>query len=83
MAGKKLPPAPGCVDEQLSSLVASTATPSEVHAELDIRTTDTPYALQLLMDMYRTQFMQMLESMRSPQFKTDVNEDIKKEKVSN
>nr|CAD7443525.1 unnamed protein product [Timema bartmani] len=57
--GKKLPPAPGCVDQQLTSLSIGDA--SSMHTELDIppAPADTPYALQLLLDVYRAQFIQM------------------------
>lgn len=54
--GKKPPPAPGCVDQHLSSLSLSlqshTAT---VHEELSIPAAPsaTPYALQILLDLYR------------------------------
>lgn len=48
--GKKLPPAPGCVDQQLTSLTGDMK-----HNELDIPPApgETPYALQILLDMYR------------------------------
>ncbi|KAF4532063.1 hypothetical protein B566_EDAN016135 [Ephemera danica] len=81
--GQKLPPAPGCVDEQLTSLVVGAAAPAEVHNELEIRPTDTPYALQLLLDVYRQQLTHMVDRMKTPQFKTEINQDIMKEKDRN
>jgi H3 lysine-79-specific histone-lysine N-methyltransferase len=54
--GKKPPPAPGTVDQQLSSL-SLTLQPNvpSVHEELSIPAApaDTPYALQILLDLYR------------------------------
>lgn len=57
--GKKPPPAPGCVDQQLSSLSLSLQSHStSVHEELSIppAPSATPYALQILLDMYRYTF---------------------------
>ncbi|CAG2065803.1 unnamed protein product, partial [Timema podura] len=78
--GKKLPPAPGCVDQQLTSLSIGDA--SSMHTELDIppAPADTPYALQLLLDVYRAQFIQMVDLIKSPKYKHDVDLQIDKEK---
>ncbi|KAK6624551.1 hypothetical protein RUM44_011410 [Polyplax serrata] len=84
--GKKLPPAPGCVDQQLTALrVLPTVELSDVHNELDIppAPADTPYALQLLLDMFRAQFLQMVELMKTPQHKQDVKIQIETEKERN
>ncbi|XP_036146455.1 histone-lysine N-methyltransferase, H3 lysine-79 specific isoform X3 [Monomorium pharaonis] len=84
--GKKPPPAPGCVDQQLSSLSLSLQSHStSVHEELSIppAPSATPYALQILLDLYRDQFMLMLESMRTPTYKASVNTDIVKERERN
>ncbi|XP_012214481.1 histone-lysine N-methyltransferase, H3 lysine-79 specific [Linepithema humile] len=84
--GKKPPPAPGCVDQQLSSLSLSLQSHStSVHEELSIppAPSATPYALQILLDLYRDQFMLMLESMRMPTYKVSVNTDIAKERERN
>ncbi|XP_014474310.1 PREDICTED: histone-lysine N-methyltransferase, H3 lysine-79 specific isoform X2 [Dinoponera quadriceps] len=84
--GKKPPPAPGCVDQQLSSLSLSLQSHStSVHEELSIppAPSATPYALQILLDMYRDQFMLMLESMRTPSYRVSVNADISKERERN
>ncbi|KYN43096.1 Histone-lysine N-methyltransferase, H3 lysine-79 specific [Trachymyrmex septentrionalis] len=84
--GKKPPPAPGCVDQQLSSLSLSLQSHStSVHEELSIppAPSATPYALQILLDLYRDQFMLMLESMRTPTYKLSVNTDIAKEREKN
>ncbi|XP_035724732.1 histone-lysine N-methyltransferase, H3 lysine-79 specific-like isoform X3 [Vespa mandarinia] len=84
--GKKPPPAPGCVDQQLSSLSLSLQSHStSVHEELSIppAPSATPYALQILLDLYRDQFMLMLESMRTPTYRVSVNTDIVKERERN
>lgn len=79
--GKKLPPAPGCVDQQLTSLTAAQTRP--VHSELEIppAPAETPYALQLLLDMYRQQFLSMVDLMKSEKYKESVDAQIVKEKV--
>lgn len=54
--GKKPPPAPGTVDQQLSSLsLALQPNAASVHEELSIPAAPaaTPYALQILLDLYR------------------------------
>ncbi|XP_057339475.1 histone-lysine N-methyltransferase, H3 lysine-79 specific-like isoform X3 [Microplitis mediator] len=84
--GKKLPPAPGCVDQHLSSLSLSLqANTTSVHEELSIPPAPaaTPYALQILLDHYRDQFMAMLESLRTPAYKDSVNEELAKERERN
>ncbi|XP_021930748.1 histone-lysine N-methyltransferase, H3 lysine-79 specific-like isoform X3 [Zootermopsis nevadensis] len=80
--GKKPPPAPGCVDQQLTSLTLNS---NSVHTELDIppAPADTPYALQILLDMYRAQFLQMVEMMKSPRYRDDVNLQIERDKERN
>ncbi|XP_033226920.1 histone-lysine N-methyltransferase, H3 lysine-79 specific isoform X2 [Belonocnema kinseyi] len=84
--GKKPPPAPGCVDQQLSSISISLQTSANaVHEELSIPAAPsaTPYALQILLDLYRDQFMAMLDSMRTPTYRVSVNADIAKERERN
>lgn len=78
--GRKLPAAPGCVDQQLTSLTGDMQ-----HNELDIPAapSDTPYALQILLDLYRTQFMQAIEQMKSTTHKENVNKQIATEKERN
>ena len=54
--GKKPPPAPGCVDQQLSSISMSLqSNANTMHEELSIPAAPsaTPYALQILLDLYR------------------------------
>lgn len=80
-SGKKLPPAPGCVDQQLTSLTTSTA--KTVHEELDIppAPAETPYALQVLLDLFRSQFIDAIDQMKKPNYKDHVRAQIQKEKV--
>lgn len=79
-SGKKLPPAPGCVDQQLTALSADNVT----HNELDIPQAprNTPYALQILMDIFRDNYMSMVNQMKKPQYRVNVDAQIKQEKVA-
>lgn len=56
-----------------------------IHTELAIpqAPSETPYALQILLDMYRVQFMQMIETMKAPNYKQQVESQILKEKERN
>lgn len=78
--GKKLPPPPGCVDQQLTALSTDM-----VHDELDIPPIpgNTPYALQILLDMYRMQYMNMIEQMKSPSYKHTIQQQINEERERN
>lgn len=78
--GMRLPPAAGCVDQHLASY-AGTMT----HEELDLPAapTETPYALKILLDVYRTQFMTFLESMKSSAFKENLHRQIENEREKN
>lgn len=78
--GKKLPAAPGCVDQQLTSLKGLME-----HSELNIpdAPTDTPYALQILLEVFRNQFMSYLDQMRSSVYKENVSAEIDSERDRN
>lgn len=78
--GKRLPPAPGCVDQLLTSLAGDMQ-----HTELDIpeAPSETPYALQILLDLYKAQFMKTIEAMRKPAYKDTVQQQIEREKERN
>lgn len=78
--GRRLPPAPGCVDQLLTSLTGNMR-----HEQLEIppAPTGTPYALQILLDLFRNQFMQCLEQMRNPAHKQTVNKQISDDKMRN
>ncbi|XP_063703386.1 histone-lysine N-methyltransferase, H3 lysine-79 specific isoform X2 [Culicoides brevitarsis] len=80
LIGKKLPPARGCIDQQLSSIAGTM-----VHEELEIPAAplETPYALQILMDVFKTQMMNFLNSMRTPTYKDNLNDQISKERERN
>uniref|UniRef100_A0A1B6E1Y7 Histone-lysine N-methyltransferase, H3 lysine-79 specific n=1 Tax=Clastoptera arizonana TaxID=38151 RepID=A0A1B6E1Y7_9HEMI len=82
--GKKLPPAPGCVDQQLTSLTAVTTRPVLVHSELDIppAPSETPYALQILLDIFRQQYLSYVEDMKTTKYRTNTESLIAKEKVN-
>nr|XP_036229433.1 histone-lysine N-methyltransferase, H3 lysine-79 specific isoform X2 [Bactrocera oleae]XP_036229434.1 histone-lysine N-methyltransferase, H3 lysine-79 specific isoform X2 [Bactrocera oleae] len=74
---KKLPAAPGCVDQQLTSLLTRNMT----HTELEIPEApqDTPYALQILLDVFRTQYMAMIEQMKTKSFVPNIKRQIQLE----
>lgn len=78
-------PPPGCVDQRLSALALTLQARDQQHAELDIPTApqNTPYSLQLLLDLYRDQFLKFIEQMRRPDYATEINDQISKEKERN
>ncbi|XP_057663160.1 histone-lysine N-methyltransferase, H3 lysine-79 specific-like isoform X1 [Diorhabda carinulata] len=80
-AGKKPPPAPGCVDQKLTTLSSDLI----VHNELDIpeQPAETPYGLQVLLDMFKGQYMQMLHQMKNPNYKVMIDSQIEDEKERN
>ncbi|CAG9855378.1 unnamed protein product [Phyllotreta striolata] len=80
-SGKKPPPAPGCVDQKLTTLSSDLI----VHNELDIpeQPSDTPYGLQVLLDMFKGHYMQMLNQMKNPHYKSMVDSQIEDEKERN
>ncbi|XP_059477589.1 histone-lysine N-methyltransferase, H3 lysine-79 specific isoform X2 [Neocloeon triangulifer] len=82
--GQKLPPAPGCVDQQLPSLIlVENCAPSIVHNEVEPRNSLEPYGLQVLLDSIRTSYMQFIHYMKTPDFKVSVQMSIKAEKERN
>jgi len=74
---KKLPAAPGTVDQQLTALL----TENMAHTELDIPAApqDTPYALQILLDVFRSQYTTMIEHMKSSAYVPQVQKQIAQE----
>ncbi|KAH8318764.1 hypothetical protein KR074_005696 [Drosophila pseudoananassae] len=74
---KKLPAAPGTVDQQLTALL----TDNMAHTELDIPTApqDTPYALQILLDVFRSQYMAIIDHMKSSAFVPQVQKQLAQE----
>lgn len=75
-------PAPGCVDQKLSRLTSSTVAGVLRHEELPIPPSNTPYALEVLLDVFRQQFLTMLDSFKKPEYKDYVLKQIDAEKVS-
>ncbi|KAL1463487.1 hypothetical protein WDU94_015235, partial [Cyamophila willieti] len=81
--GKKLPPARGCVDQTLTSLSTAQALPvGGLHTELEIPPTpaETPYSLQMLLDILRNQYLAMIERLKSEKYKKEVEDQIEIEK---
>ncbi|KAM8701568.1 hypothetical protein ACLKA7_007649 [Drosophila subpalustris] len=74
---KKMPAAPGTVDQQLTSLLRGDMS----HRELDIpvASQDTPYSLQILLDVFRSQYMNLIEHMRSSAYLPQVQKQIAQE----
>lgn len=79
--GKKLPPPPGCVDQQFTSLTAVAAATLPVHTELPPAPGDTPYALQVLLDLYREQLLAAVDIMKTDTYAKEISEKIREEKV--
>jgi len=79
--GKKLPPARGCIDQQLTTLSSDMI----IHNELDIPAdpSETPYSLQVLLDMFRVQYMQMIQQLKTPKYKESIQNYIEEEKDRN
>lgn len=83
--GKKPPPAPGTVDQQLTSVrLMPSVGLSDLHNELDIPPEpDTPYGLQLMLDVWRAEYLQMVVNMKSPKYRAKIEAEIAAEKVNN
>lgn len=74
-------PAPGCVDQKLSKFAVSQDGVLR-HEELPIPpTSDTPYALEVLLDRFRQQFLNMIDMFKNSEYKDVVNKQIEEEKV--
>nr|XP_027225717.1 histone-lysine N-methyltransferase, H3 lysine-79 specific-like isoform X5 [Penaeus vannamei] len=77
-------PAPGCVDQKLSLFTSSTVGGVIRHEELPIPPkSDTPYALEVLLDVFRQQFLNMLDTIKNPDYKDYVLQQIEVEKEKN
>ncbi|CAL4067690.1 unnamed protein product, partial [Meganyctiphanes norvegica] len=73
----------GTVDQKLSSISSSTDGVLK-HEELPIPPArDTPYALEVLLDMLRQQFLNMLDNFKKPDYADFVNKQIDEEKEKN
>ncbi|CAG9796705.1 unnamed protein product [Diatraea saccharalis] len=76
-------PPPGCVEQRLSALGVQLQPADRLHSELDIpRSPHTPYSLQLLLDMFRDQYLAFIHRMNTPEYAIDIRQQIDKEKVS-
>ncbi|XP_069362021.1 histone-lysine N-methyltransferase, H3 lysine-79 specific isoform X1 [Maniola hyperantus] len=77
-------PPPGCVEQRLSALGVALQPAERMHSELDIpRAPHAPYSLQLLLDMFRDQYLALLRRMTTPDYANDVRHQINKEKERN
>ncbi|KAJ8735467.1 hypothetical protein PYW07_007087 [Mythimna separata] len=77
-------PPPGCVEQRLSALGVALQAPSRLHSELDIpRAPHTPYSLQLLLDMFRDQYLAFITRMNTPEYAAEIRQQIEKEKERN
>ncbi|CAH2209173.1 jg1253, partial [Pararge aegeria aegeria] len=81
--GSVTAPPPGCVEQRLSALGVQQQPAERLHSELDIpRAPNAPYSLQLLLDMFRDQYMTLLRRMGTPEYAVEVRQQIDKEKVT-
>ncbi|CAK1544629.1 unnamed protein product [Leptosia nina] len=77
-------PPPGCVEQRLSALGVSLQSPERLHSELEIpRSPQTPYSLQLLLDMFRDQYLAFVGKMNTPEYAQDIRHQIDKERERN
>lgn len=75
-------PPPGCVEQRLSALGALQPADRQ-HDELQIpRGPPAPYGLQLLLDVFRDQYLAFIRRMAEPDYAANVRQQIDKEKVS-
>lgn len=77
-------PAPGCVDQKLPMISTSTACGILRHEELPIPpSSNTPYALEVLLDVMRQQYMTLIDSFKKPEYKDYVMKQMETEKEKN
>ncbi|CAH2989478.1 unnamed protein product [Chilo suppressalis] len=82
--GAETAPPPGCVEQRLSALGVQLQPADRLHSELDIpRSPHTPYSLQLLLDMFRDQYLAFIHRMNTPEYASDIRHQIDKEKERN
>lgn len=80
LTGKKLPAAKGTIDQKLTQLSSAATTGIIKHEEMPITTRNTPYALQKLLEMYKNQFLDAIETMKSPQYRRQLLDQVEVEK---
>lgn len=78
--GIKQPAAAGCIDAHLSSYSGMM-----IHEEIDdpMTNNDVPFALKVLLDTFKAQYMNYINTMRSATFKENLNRQIESEKEKN
>ncbi|XP_028176324.1 histone-lysine N-methyltransferase, H3 lysine-79 specific isoform X2 [Ostrinia furnacalis] len=77
-------PPPGCVEQRLSALGVALQPAERLHSELDIpRSPTAPYSLQLLLDMFRDQYLALVRRMATPEYADEIRHQIDKEKERN
>ncbi|KAJ0182619.1 hypothetical protein K1T71_001988 [Dendrolimus kikuchii] len=77
-------PPPGCVEQRLSALGVQLQSAERLHSELEIpRSPHTPYSLQLLLDMFRDQYLAFIHHMNTPEYAHEIRQQIDKEKERN
>nr|XP_026494778.1 histone-lysine N-methyltransferase, H3 lysine-79 specific isoform X4 [Vanessa tameamea] len=77
-------PPPGCVEQRLSALGVQLQPAERLHSELDIpQAPHAPYSLQLLLDMFRDQYLAFIRRMNTPEYAADIRNQIDKEKERN
>lgn len=82
--GSVTAPPPGCVGQRLSALGVQLQPAERLHSELDIpRSPHTPYSLQLLLDMFRDQYLAFIQRMNTPEYANEIRNQIEKEKEKN
>ncbi|CAG9581276.1 unnamed protein product [Danaus chrysippus] len=83
-AGAVTAPPPGCVEQRLSALGVQLQPADRLHSELDIpRAPHAPYSLQLLLDMFRDQYLAFIRRMNTPDYALEIRAQIDKEKERN
>ncbi|KAK7074839.1 Histone-lysine N-methyltransferase, H3 lysine-79 specific [Halocaridina rubra] len=76
-------PAPGCVDQKLP-MISTTTGGILRHEELPIPpSSNTPYALEVLLDIMRQQYMNLIDSFKQPEYKDFVLKQMETEKEKN
>uniref|UniRef100_A0A2A4K6X7 Histone-lysine N-methyltransferase, H3 lysine-79 specific n=1 Tax=Heliothis virescens TaxID=7102 RepID=A0A2A4K6X7_HELVI len=70
--------------QRLSALGVQLQPADRLHSELDIpRSPHTPYSLQLLLDMFRDQYLAFIARMNTPDYADEIRHQIQKEKERN
>ncbi|GAB6026552.1 hypothetical protein CHUAL_012970 [Chamberlinius hualienensis] len=81
---KPPPPAPGCVDQKLSSINCTSPVLGAVALDhLVSPGAPSPSSLDTLLELYRSQFLQFLCYMKTPQYQQSLKEQMAQEKVRN